>query len=70
MIYEFKSEKDFKSFDDFLIKNGGTYMQCSLWPDAKPAWKPHFYVGFKGNDSRKKLTVGRSGVVYSGWLYL
>ena len=50
MTYEFRSEKDFKSFDDYLIKNGGTYMQCSLWPDAKPAWKPHFYVGFKNGE--------------------
>lgn len=48
-MYRFKAEDDFKAFDDFLIKNGGTYMQCSLWPVAKPAWSSHFYVGFKDN---------------------
>lgn len=49
-MYRFESEKDFKAFDDYLINNGGTYMQCSLWPVAKPAWKSHFYVGFKENE--------------------
>lgn len=49
-MYTFKSEKDFAAFDEFLIKNGGTYMQCSLWPQAKPAWSSHFYVGFKGDE--------------------
>ncbi len=47
-MYTFRSETDFAAFDDYLIKNGGTYMQCSLWPKAKPAWTPHFYVGFRG----------------------
>ncbi|MBP9988109.1 MAG: peptidoglycan bridge formation glycyltransferase FemA/FemB family protein [Ruminococcus sp.] len=49
-MYEFSKEKDFKAFDDFLIKNNGTYMQCSLWPEAKPDWKPHFYVGYNGSE--------------------
>lgn len=49
-MYTFKAEKDFKAFDEFLVRNGGTYMQCSLWPDAKPAWSPHFYVGFNGEE--------------------
>lgn len=49
-MYTFRSETDFRAFDDYLIKNGGTYMQCSLWPEAKPAWSSHFYVGFKGDE--------------------
>ncbi len=49
-MYIFKCENDFEAFDDFNIKNGGTYMQCSLWPKAKPAWTPHFYVGFKDEE--------------------
>ncbi len=49
-MYTFKSETDFTAFDDYLIKNGGTYMQCSLWPKAKPAWSSHFYAGFKGEE--------------------
>ena len=49
-MYRFETEKDFKAFDDYLVKNGGTYMQCSLWPKAKPAWSPYFYVGYKDNE--------------------
>ncbi len=49
-MYRFESEKDFKAFDEYLIKNGGTYMQCSLWPEAKPAWNSHFYVGYKSDE--------------------
>lgn len=49
-MYKFEAEKDYKAFDEFLLKNGGTYMQCSLWPVAKPAWSSHFYVGFKGDE--------------------
>lgn len=60
-MYRFESEKDFKAFDEYLIKNGGTYMQCSLWPEAKPAWSSHFYVGFK-EDERvfQCLILGRN----------
>ncbi len=49
-MYRFESEKDFAAFDDYVINNGGTYMQCSLWPEAKPAWKSHFYVGYDGDE--------------------
>lgn len=49
-MYSFRTETDFAEFDNYLIKNGGTYMQCSLWPQAKPAWKSHFYVGFDGDE--------------------
>lgn len=49
-MYRFETEKDFVAFDDYLIKNGGTYMQSSLWPKAKPAWSSHFYVGYKGQE--------------------
>ena len=48
-MYSFSKEKDFEAYDKFLIENGGTYMQCSLWPEAKPAWKSHFYSGFNGD---------------------
>ena len=59
-MYTFKAENDFKAFDEFLLKNDGTYMQCSLWPLAKPAWSSHFYVGYK-DDQRvfQCLILGR-----------
>ncbi|MDD6276839.1 MAG: peptidoglycan bridge formation glycyltransferase FemA/FemB family protein [Clostridia bacterium] len=47
-MYQFKVETDFESYDKFLLDNGGTYMQSSLWPKAKPAWSSHFYAGFNG----------------------
>lgn len=49
-MYDFKKETDFKAFDDFLMNHNGTYMQCSLWPKAKPDWKSYFYVGYKDNE--------------------
>ncbi len=60
-MYKFVSEKDFNAFDDYVINNGGTYMQCSLWPEAKPAWSSHFYVGYK-DDKRvfQCLILGRN----------
>lgn len=49
-MYTFRAEDNFEAFDKFLLNNGGTYMQCSLWPVAKPAWSSHFYVGFSGDE--------------------
>lgn len=49
-MYTFRTENDLTAFDNYLIANGGTYMQCSLWPKAKPAWTSHFYVGYKGEE--------------------
>ena len=45
-MYQFKVETDFESYDQYLLDHGGTYMQSSLWPKAKPAWRSHFYAGF------------------------
>ena len=60
-MYKFSAEKDFKAYDEYLINNGGTYMQCSLWPKAKPDWTSHFYCGFDG-DKRvfQCLILGRN----------
>ena len=49
-MYQFKVETDFESYDKYLLEHGGTYMQSSLWPEAKPAWSSHFYVGFNGDE--------------------
>lgn len=45
-MYEFKEEKGLKAFDEFVNKNKGSYLQCSLWPEVKESWKPYFYSGF------------------------
>ena len=59
-MYEFKAETDYEAFDKYLIDNGGTYMQCSIWPKAKPAWTSHMYCGFDGgNRVFQCLILGR-----------
>lgn len=50
-MYEFKVENDLKAFDDFVIKNKGSFLQCSSWANVKEAWKPKYYSGFL-NDKR------------------
>ena len=49
-MYSFKTETDLKSFDEFVNAHKGSYLQCSLWPQVKTAWKPYFYSGFKGDE--------------------
>ena len=59
-MYAFKEETDLQAYDSFLLANGGTYMQCSLWPKAKPAWSPHFYCGtLDGKRVFECLILGR-----------
>jgi len=53
-MYEFKTENDLKAFDEFVLANGGSFLQCSQWPKVKGAWKPRFYSGFC--DSERVLT--------------
>ncbi len=50
-MYEFKIESDLKAFDKFVLKNKGSFLQCSQWSKVKEAWKPRFYSGFY-NDER------------------
>ncbi|NLL63401.1 MAG: aminoacyltransferase [Ruminococcaceae bacterium] len=45
-MYKFEATTDFVSFDKFVEKNKGAYQQCSVWPNIKTAWKPHYYTGF------------------------
>ena len=59
-MYVFKEESDLQAYDEFLLENGGTYMQCSLWPKAKPAWSSHFYCGtLDGKRVLECLILGR-----------
>ncbi|MDR0315112.1 MAG: aminoacyltransferase [Oscillospiraceae bacterium] len=63
-MYSFKTQDDLKSFDEFVVKNGGSYLQCSSWSGVKTAWKPIFYSGYDGDEMvltclvlRRKLPV-------------
>lgn len=49
-MYEFKTENDLKAFDEFVLSNGGSFLQCSKWTKVKEAWSPKFYSGFCGDE--------------------
>ncbi|MEG2051689.1 MAG: peptidoglycan bridge formation glycyltransferase FemA/FemB family protein [Oscillospiraceae bacterium] len=49
-MYEFKIENDLNAFDEFVVANGGSFLQCSKWPKVKEAWSPLFYSGFFGEE--------------------
>ncbi len=51
-MYTFRTETDFEQFDRFVEEHHGQYQQCSLWPQVKTSWKPHFYAGFDGSEER------------------
>lgn len=53
-MYEFKVENDLKAFDDFVVKNKGSFLQSSSWANVKEAWKPKYYSGFL--DGERVLT--------------
>lgn len=48
-MFTFRMENDFEKFDSFVRDHKGSYLQCSLWPEVKTAWKPYFYSGFDGD---------------------
>lgn len=48
-MFAFKAENDLEKFDTFVTEHKGSYLQCSLWPGVKTAWKPYFYSGFDGD---------------------
>ncbi len=49
-MYTFKKETDLASYDEYLQKNGGQYIQCSRWQKVKTTWKCSFYSGFEGEE--------------------
>lgn len=53
-MYSFIEEADKKSFDGFVINNGGSYLQCSSWPNVKAAWRSRLFSGFE--DGKRVLT--------------
>ena len=37
-MFQFKIETDTKAFDQFVIDNKGSYLQCSSWDLVNEAW--------------------------------
>ena len=56
MSYRFTEEKDKAAFEQFVLDNGGIYMQSAKWADVKLEWKTRFYSGFDG-DGKRVLTA-------------
>lgn len=51
-MYNFKAENDLEAFENFVLNNGGIYMQSAKWAQVKTAWKSYFYSGFNENGER------------------
>lgn len=50
--YTFKQETDLEAFENFVLANGGIYMQSAKWAQVKLEWNCRFYSGFDGEGSR------------------
>ncbi len=49
-MFQFKIETDKVAFDQFVLENKGSYLQCSRWPLVKEAWDSVLYSGFSGEE--------------------
>lgn len=52
MEYIFKPENDKAAFEEFVLANGGIYMQSAKWADVKLEWNSAFYSGFSADGTR------------------
>lgn len=52
MSYTFRIENDKNAFEEFVLANGGIYMQSAKWADVKKEWRSTFYSGFDKNSTR------------------
>ncbi len=50
--YTFRKETDLEAFENFVLKNGGIYMQSAKWAKVKLEWNSAFYSGFDKNGER------------------
>ncbi len=51
-MYSFRTETDIEAFENFVLQNGGIYMQSAKWAEVKTAWRSYFYSGFGENGER------------------
>lgn len=49
-MFQFIIETDKVAFDQFVLDNKGSYLQCSRWPLVKEAWDSVLYSGFSGEE--------------------
>lgn len=52
MNYTFRTENDKNAFEEFVLANGGIYMQSAKWAEVKKEWHSTLYSGFDGNGTR------------------
>ncbi len=55
-MYTFRKEEDLNAFEDFVLANGGIYMQSAKWAQVKLEWNARFYSGF-GDHGERVLTA-------------
>ena len=48
-MYTFRKETDLNAFEQFVLANGGWYLQSAKWADVKKDWNHYFYAGFEGD---------------------
>ncbi|MBR0509764.1 MAG: peptidoglycan bridge formation glycyltransferase FemA/FemB family protein [Clostridia bacterium] len=51
-MYRFNEEKDLAAFEQFVLDNGGIYMQSVKWAKVKQEWNSRYYSGFNGDGVR------------------
>ncbi len=56
MNYTFNKETDMTAFEEFVLSNGGIYMQSEKWSRVKLEWNSRFYSGFDA-DGKRVLTA-------------
>ena len=52
MNYTFTQESDLHAFEQFVLDNGGIYLQSAKWAQVKEEWKSRFYGGFDAAGER------------------
>ena len=48
-MYTFRKATDLNAFEQFVLANGGWYLQSAKWADVKQDWNHYFYTGFHGD---------------------
>lgn len=52
MKYIIKTETDLNAFEEFVLANGGNFLQSVKWAQVKKEWESRFFAGFDENGKR------------------
>jgi len=51
-MFSFCQEKDTNAFEEFVLSNGGIYLQSAKWAKVKTTWNNYMYSGFDNKGER------------------